>query len=178
MIDMGKRPSRMVEGMGAAEPWAKGAFRNEGDVRAWFRKAFGELAFWTEPSLGSSVGMPDAMTPIDAIATFFELKEDEILGEGWPTLSKPEFFWRPVGSLRGAQFGKLWRLTSANVDAFVMIGELGSDRLWITPGRLACVAFMEDADCAVEQVESKEWLVDYVRTLRIERLSRERGSSI
>lgn len=67
---------------------------DEGDVRNWVRQASAGKARWVEPSMGSTIGLPDCWVPMDngllTMQVHLELKAGEIKGNKLCYTVRPE----------------------------------------------------------------------------------------
>lgn len=98
-------------------------FMREGDVRRWARAHTGGAILWVEAAPGGTSGFPDLVVVRRGRVVFVELKIAKAGRDG-----------RLRFSLRPSQRRVLNQIRSNGGEAWVLVGEKGTDRLWIDDG--------------------------------------------
>lgn len=102
-------------------------FKDEADLRRWYKRHKKGAHFWFEAAMGSTHGVPDVLTVEDGRVYFFELKVGELV-DGFVRFS-----------MHNAQRIVLRQICEAGGNAFVLAAEKDGDRLWLAEGRKAVV---------------------------------------
>lgn len=96
-------------------------FKNESDLRRWFKKKcdkMGAEVFWVEAASGGTQGLPDAMAVVEGHSFYAELKVGTRKGK------KMEF------QMDNTQRKTLRRLEKAEADVAIMVAEEGTSNIW------------------------------------------------
>jgi hypothetical protein len=96
-------------------------FKNESDVRRWFKKKgekMGAEVFWIEAASGGTQGFPDAIAVVDGHSFYAELKIGQRKGK------RMEF------EMDNLQRKTLRRLEDAGADVAVLVAEKGTSAVW------------------------------------------------
>lgn len=135
--------------------------KNEGDVRDWVTKEFGERVFWIEQSSGSTVGFPDCLIAVGRnILVPLELKYDASLGSADNIeLDAGHAMWAP--KIRANQVACMRRLRGRAILSLVVVGsEFG---VYVCTSGMAEDAILADCRCAMVKVTGDKSLISFFK---------------
>jgi hypothetical protein len=124
-------------------------FRSEADVRKWLRTNGGRRKlFWIEHRVGGTAGNLDCLVALNGKLIPIECKKGKWDRDGFELKYE----------LRADQKQVIRRLTDNDIDSWVLVGELYSERLWLRPG---IDAVKNEGEW--KRVESWEWLMERIK---------------